>query len=125
MIQNFRAPFLVAVNNHFGIRVCAKTMAAFSKFSPQLFEVVDLAVQDDPDCFLCIRHRLVASGQIDDRETAKAETNRAIEKVALVVGTAMPNLFGHSPNRVRFDRLVPDKVKLAADAAHCLEKLTS
>jgi hypothetical protein len=60
----------------------------------------------------------VASGQIDDGKPSEAETNRAIEKVALVVGTAMPNRFGHSPNRVRFDRLVPDKVKLTANTAH-------
>ena len=125
MIQNFGAPFFVAVNNHFGVRICAKTMAAFFELSAQLFEIVNLAVKNDPHCFFGVRHRLVAAGQIDDGKPPKAEANRAIEKVALVVGSAMANRFGHSPDRFRFHRLVPGKVKLAANAAHLFEKLTS
>src|SRR5207237_8715970 len=40
------------------------------------------------------------------------------DEVTLVVRTAMDDRPGHSPDRLRFHRLVSSKVKLAANAAH-------
>ena len=48
MLQNFGAPFLVAVNNHFGVRICAKTVAALFELRAQFLEIVNLAVKNDP-----------------------------------------------------------------------------
>jgi hypothetical protein len=63
--------------------------------------------------------------EVDYRKPPKTETDRALEKVALVIGTAMPNRFGHPSDRFRFYRFLPDKVKLAANAAHCFTQVGS
>jgi hypothetical protein len=34
----------------------------------------------------------------------------------------MNHRFGHAPNRFRFHRFAPNKIKLAADAAHASKK---
>ena len=53
----------------------------------------------------------------------ETEPERAIKKVALRRRvTAMHHRLRHPPNHIRFDRLVPDKVKLAANAAHGSKK---
>src|SRR5438309_2087259 len=108
MIQDFGAPFFVAVNNRLCVRVRAKTMAAFLKLDAQLLEVVNLAVKDHPHSFLRIRHRLMASDQINDGKAPEAKPYCTGNKVALVVRTTMYHRLGHSPDRFRFDRLVPD-----------------
>ena len=118
MLQNFGAPFLVAVNNHFGVRICAKTMAAFLKLDAQFLEVVNFTIQDDPDCFFSVRHRLMASRQIDDGKSSEAKPYCTGNKVAFVIRTAVDHCLGHSPNRFQFHRVVPGEVKLAANAAH-------
>jgi hypothetical protein len=94
-------------------------MAASFKLGTQLFEIVNLAVQNDPDCFLGIRHWLMPSGQIDDGKPPKPKSDRTRDEVTLIVGTAVKHGLGHPPDRARLHRLVPGKVKLAANAAHC------
>jgi hypothetical protein len=65
----------------------------------------------------------MTTSQINDRKSAESETDRALEKVALVIGTTMPNRFGHPSDRVRFYRFAPNEIILACYAAHCLLNL--
>jgi hypothetical protein len=60
----------------------------------------------------------MTSGQINDGKAAKAESDRTRDEVTLVVRTAMDYRSGHSPDRLRFHRLVSSEVKLTANAAH-------
>src|SRR5712692_8566768 len=123
MIEDFGAPFLVAVNDHLSIRSSAELIAAAFKFGAQLFEIVDLAIQNDPNRFLDIGHRLVSARQINDGKPPEAQSEWAGDEVALVVGTAVNHRSRHAPDRFRFYRLVSNKVKLAANAAHVLLNL--
>jgi len=74
--------------------------------------------------------RLTEMADIDSHEfdfdsappTGGPEADGAGDEVAFIVRSAMPNRFGHVPDRVRFDRFVPDKVKLATNAAHLKER---
>src|SRR5437660_11857548 len=102
MIQNFSAPFLVTVNNHFGVGIRSKLMALALQLCSQFPVIVNLAVKNDPNCFLGIRHRLMTSGQINDGKSSEAEPDRTREEVTLVVRTAMDDRSGHSPDRLQF-----------------------
>jgi len=117
-IENSRAPLFVTVNDYLGIGACAERMAALLEIGAQFLEIINLAVKDDPDRFFGIRHRLVASRQINDGKPPEAESERSGDQIALIVRSAMPNRFGHLPDRIRFHRFAPSEVKLAANAAH-------
>ena len=93
-------------------------MAELFKFGAEFFEVVNLAIKDHPNRFASIGHRLVSSGQIDDRKPPEAQSKRARDEVTIVIGAAVDHGLGHSPDRFRFDRVVPREIKLAANAAH-------
>src|SRR5690349_8696569 len=65
------APLLITVHNHFSVSVRTKLMASRYQFGAQLLEVVDLAVEGDPDGLILIAHGLMAGGrEINDGEAA-------------------------------------------------------
>src|SRR5205807_10146133 len=57
---------LIKVDQNLGITLRSENVPLSAKPGPQIFEVVDFAVEDDPDRAIFIRQRLIASGQIDD-----------------------------------------------------------
>ena len=69
------AVFLVEMHQHFGVGPGAKSMTARFQLRPQLLEVVDLAVEDHPEGAVFVAHRLMAAGEIDDRQAAESEAN--------------------------------------------------
>ena len=93
-------------------------MSAPFQFGAQLFEVVDLAIENDPDGFLLIRHRLMTAGQIDDGKPSKTQADRAGDEVALIVGATMGDRSRHPPDRLGLHRFVSREIKLAGYAAH-------
>ncbi len=65
--QAVDAPLLIAAQNHFGISMGAETMAERFQLRTDLAEVVDAAVEDQPDLPVIGEHGLIAGGaQIDD-----------------------------------------------------------
>src|SRR5262249_8474662 len=52
MVEDVRAPFLVALDDDFPTGARLKAMTALFELGAQFFEVVDLAVEDDPDALL-------------------------------------------------------------------------
>ncbi len=88
-IQYLGAPLFIAVNDDLGIRARAKDVSERLELASKLVEIVDLTVENDPDRFLLIRHRLMSACNIDNRKAAKSEPNRAIYVVALVVRTTV------------------------------------
>ena len=59
--------FLIQVDDDFGVRPGPEGMAFREKFLPQFLEVIDFAVEDDPDRLIFIGHRLGTGVQVDDR----------------------------------------------------------
>src|SRR5687767_3388808 len=107
------------MNDHFGVAVGSEDMPEANQLGAKLLEVVDLSIEDDPDGGFRIGHRLMSEGEIDDRQTSKAEPERALNQVALIVRAAMDDRRGHPADGLRVDRLVDVlEVKLTGNAAH-------
>src|SRR5579875_290465 len=70
-LHNLFAPLLVAMNNRFGVRFRMENVAARSEIGTKLLKVVYLAVKDDPDSRILVRHRLMTRRrEIDHGQTA-------------------------------------------------------
>ena len=121
MVQGVRAPLFVTVHDHFGIGLGAELMTFRLEFRAQFRIIVNLAVEDDPDRFLEIRHRLMSPGQVDDGKPAEPEPERAIEEKAVIVRPTMRDGRGHADDRVAIDRLVRAVIKLSCYATHSAE----
>src|SRR5687768_11628952 len=94
-------------------------MAKRLQLAPQLDVVVDLAVEDHCEATVGTPHRLVACGrQIEDREPAKAEADRACGVDALRIGPAVSERERHAPHDAWVSRAV--QCENAYDAAHVL-----
>jgi len=84
------------VNDGFGVAVGVEGVAQFFQLLAQLEIVVDLAVEDDPRAAVLVVNRLRSAFEIDDREAAHSEADRAVDVKAVVVGTAMPDRVAHA-----------------------------
>ncbi len=96
----------------------AEPVAAGLQFGPQFLEVVDLAVEDNPDRLLGIGHRLMPSAEVDDGQAAEAESERTGEEIPLVVRAAMGDGSRHPDHGLPVDGFVGSEIKLAGNAAH-------
>src|SRR5438445_13297093 len=79
-----------------GIGARAVAMTLLLELCLQLGMVVDFAVVDDPGAVGFVRHRLRASGDIDDRQPSVGQPCRALDPHALSVGTAVTQDVPHS-----------------------------
>ena len=67
-------PFvLVEVDEHFGVALGAEVVPGAFQPAAQVAEVVDFAVEDDPDRAVFVGERLLAAGHVDDRQPAMAQ----------------------------------------------------
>ena len=122
MIEDIGPPLFVAVNNHFGIAISPKTVAAALQFNSQFLVIIDLAVENDANASFGIEHRLMTSGQIDNGKPPKSQSDWPGDKVTLIVRSSVSDSIGHTPNRCWLDRLVARKIKLTANAAHFIKQ---
>ena len=58
-------------------------------FTSEFKEVIDFAIENHPDGFLTIRHGLMTTYKIDDREPAKTEPEWSGDVVSLVIRAPM------------------------------------
>ena len=89
------APFLIAVQQDFGIRLGGKGMPGRQQFGAQVLVVVDFAVVNDDKVAVLVVHRLAAAFKVDDRKPAVAQRDLIVNKIALAVGAAVGNQVGH------------------------------
>lgn len=85
-------------------------------------EVIDLAVDDHPECAVLVAHGLAAGfGQVNDAQAPMAEaatdSPAMVQIDAKVVGPPMFHHGGHPPHEALVD-LFPTEVQLTADPAH-------
>jgi hypothetical protein len=78
-LEHRGAPLLVAVDDHLGVGVVGlEDVAAGEQLLAQRQVVVDLAVEDDLDAAVLVRHRLVRRRrEVDDREPPEREPDLA------------------------------------------------
>ena len=92
------APLLPAMDEDLGIGVMrGKAVAAAYQPLTQLGMIVELAVEDDADLAVLVPHRLVAGGEIDDRQPAMTEEDmpQLVDIKAVAVRAAMRQSSGH------------------------------
>lgn len=98
------------MNQNFRVADGSKAMPLAFQFLVQLAIVVDFAVEHDLDGAVFVPERLMSARQIDDRESAVAESG-AIRSLlgrrnpdSTVIGAAMAENVGHPAQRCRVDR---------------------
>src|SRR5207237_9268840 len=69
----------------FGLKYVPKHL----QLTPEFQEIVDLAIEDDPNGFFLVRHGLVATRKIDDGEPSKPESEWSCDIAPFVIRTSM------------------------------------
>src|SRR5690348_14531505 len=90
----------------------------------QLGEIVNLAVKYDPDGLLRIRHRLMATFQVNNGKPPESKAERPIQVIALVIGTTVNHSPGHFFEVFPANRSTRGKVKLSANPTHRFPQIT-
>ena len=117
-------PLLEGVDDHLRVRVVGpeRVPAERLQLGPDLRVVVDLAVEDEVDRAVLVRHRLHRRvGEVDDREPAEAEADAAVvvDPGVAAVGAAVDDLLAHRRDvRLGDPEAVPVETERADDAAH-------
>jgi hypothetical protein len=106
------------MDDDLGVGTGAEDMAAAGKFHHQRLEIVDFAVEDDAHRVVFVEQRLVAAGDIDDRQAAMPEPDARRGEEPVAVGPAMRDRIGHAVKQVAVDRARAARVEDAGDAAH-------
>src|SRR6202790_5906476 len=84
------------MNQHFAIAVGCENMAGLRELLPQRAIVVDLAVENDRDVSLGRDQGLVAAFDVDDRESAMTEADRAVAIITVGIGAPVHESLGHA-----------------------------
>src|SRR6202167_1235755 len=83
------------MNNHFRIGVGAEVMATAFELRAQVGKVINLAVEHDPRAAIFVEDGLMASGEVDDAETAHAKTSAIGDVESFVIRAAVHDLLAH------------------------------
>src|SRR6202035_2592453 len=112
------APLFVSVDDYLCIRVGSENVAVTFEFSSDLLEVVDFAVEDHPNRFFLIRHRLMAARKVDDRKSAESKAKRSRDVKTVIIGASMNDGFRHRLDIPAPNRRLISEVILSANSAH-------
>jgi len=77
------------VKDDFSIRSGSKRVPETLELATKFPEIVYLAIEDHPDGFIGIGHRLVSTFEVYDRQTSETQSQRTIKMVTLVVGASV------------------------------------
>ncbi len=87
--REVEAVLLVQVHDRLRVGVRAVRVPVVHELAHELRVVVDLAVLDDDAASVLVEDRLVAAGEVDDRESARRERDGAVDVFAGGVGAAV------------------------------------
>ena len=106
LAQRVRAQLLVEVDQDLAVGARAQAMAALRQLLLVALVVVELAVHDHVDRLILVRDRLVARGEVDDREPRMPHANAPVRRdpLALAVGAAVVEGEGGAAQRFARDR---------------------
>ena len=112
---------LVEVQDRLGVAVGSERVATAFQLPPQRLEVVDLAVEHEPQRAVLVAHRLRGPRrEVDDAEPPHPEPDRAVDPDALVVRPAMAKGRGHAAKQI-LSRRGTVEMNRAGDATHGLD----
>ncbi len=101
-IQAFLAPCQIGVQQYAGIGALVDRIAGSSELLADGGEVVDLAVEDDVRLAACGAHRLLASGDSDDRQSPVPHEDVADVLATVFVRPAVADCRIHPLEQRRF-----------------------
>ena len=81
--------FLVEMEDHFGVRVGSEPVPGGLEAGTQVEGVVNLPVEDDPDGVVLVRHRLLATGEVDYGKALHADGDTVIDERSILVGATV------------------------------------
>jgi hypothetical protein len=93
-------------------------MAELLELTPQLAEIVDLAIVDDAKALVGASHRLGAARAVDDRQASMAERQTGLEVETAAIRPAMAHGLGHALDSLASHGPVASKVQDACETAH-------
>ena len=96
MIENLRTPMLIDIDDDFRVGVGAEVIATAFELAAEFGKVINLAIEDHPDVAVGIRHRLMATGHINNGKTPKSQSERSIKVKALIIRTSMRDRRRHA-----------------------------
>src|SRR5436190_20903306 len=96
VLNTGRAVFLVQVQYRFRVAVSLIDVTACFQAFAKIRVIIDFAVVRNVKGAVFVRHRLMTTRDVDDAETAMAQTDRAVDENAFVIRTAMRNDIAHT-----------------------------
>ncbi len=118
LLQERIALLLVEMDDDLGIAARGELVARLLETGPQLAEVVDLAVADDDEIAVLVADRLMAAGDVDDRQPPHAEEQLIVDEATLVVGSSMQNGAAHAREHGGIGPSRTAQTQHAVDSAH-------
>jgi len=106
------------VDDHLGVALRPEDVPERDELRDQRLEVVDLAVEDHDDRAVLVVERLLAGGEVDDREAPVAEADARLDVQPAAVGTAVVLRLVHAVEERAVDLAPAGGVEDADDAAH-------
>lgn len=95
-IDQLRAVFLVAVDEHLGVGATVERVAFGLKLPPQLHKIVDLAVEYNDHAFVLVGHGLCACvGQVQDGQAPEPQRDAVVCVHAAHVRAAVDDTVHH------------------------------
>ncbi len=104
------------MNDRLSIALSGKAVTTHNQIAAQTGIIVNLAVKDRPDRLVFVCDWLMSGLQIDDAETAHAESAAAIQMKSFVIRSAVTNCGAHLPHIRKLGGLVAKEK--TGDAAH-------
>lgn len=96
----------VQVDQRFGVADGFELVPVAHQVGAKFLIIVDFSVEHDPQGAVLIGNGLMAGVEIDNAQTAHPDTAAAIDMVALVIRTAMPDLIAHGSQSSQLRGLV-------------------
>ena len=106
----------IEMNQHLGVAARPEAVARALELYAKLAVVVDLAVLDDGDPMRLVRDRLVAGGEVDDRQAPRREPDGPLDIRAVGVRPALNERCAHRSEPAGVDG--PAGGRDSADPAH-------
>ncbi len=117
-MQAGRTELLVAMQNYFRVRTCGKAVPGPLQFSAQLHMVVDLAVENDPECAILVGDGLLAGRQIYNAQPGAANPDLRVHVQTKLIRPTMPDNRQH-PAELSYIRRTPAApIQTANNPAH-------
>src|SRR5262249_27899474 len=99
-VEARRAPLLVRVDDHLGVRAGAEVVAAVLELVAELDVVVDLAVRDHRERLILGEDGLAAALEIDDRQAAHPRGEPALVEVPFAVRASVAQYLAHAAKQI-------------------------